>query len=391
MPATVVSHYRILGKLGAGGMGDVYRAEATLLDRSVALKFIKGTRSADQAALDRFLREARMAAALNHPHVCTVHEIGVQDDEYFLVMELLDGEPLDKRLMSGPLRPQELFAYADQITDALQAAHAKGIVHRDIKPANIFITQRGEVKVLDFGLAKIATVSDGATFDDSRGSGRLTEPGFLVGTPGFISPEQLRGEPADVRSDIFCLGATLYEMATGQPAFRGASAAMMVDAVLHAEPAPASRVNPAFPQCCEAVLAKCLEKDPELRYQSVTEMRRDLLRARRDVESAANGSRPMSARLPRRSIKPLVAAAAVLIVAAFAVLWLRSTRPAPAGGAHLQQRTLTSNSPENPVYAAAISPDGKYVAYADVTGVFLRLLETGETHTIALPPGFCFR
>jgi serine/threonine protein kinase len=388
MPDSIVSHYRITNKLGAGGMGDVYRAEDTLLARAVAIKFLKPTRNADQGAIDRFLREARLAASLNHPHVCTVHEIGEHGGEYFLVMEFLEGEPLDQRLMSGPLRPQELLAYADQITDALQAAHAKGIVHRDIKPANIFITSRGEVKVLDFGLAKAAALADDVTFDDSPKTGRLTAPGLLVGTPGFISPEQLRGEEADARSDIFCLGATLYEMATGKPAFRAASAAMMVDSVLHSQPTPPSRVNAVLPQCCDEILSKCLEKTPELRYQSVAELRRDLLRAKRDMESGQERSQPG---LPRRSLTPWIGAAALLIVVAIGMVWFRNVRSGPAAGGNLKQRTLTSNSPENPVYAAAISPDGKYLAYADVTGVFLRLLETGETHPIGLPPGFCFR
>jgi serine/threonine protein kinase len=388
MPDSIVSHYRITNKLGAGGMGDVYRAEDTLLARAVAIKFLKPTRNADQGAIDRFLREARLAASLNHPHVCTVHEIGEHGGEYFLVMEFLEGEPLDQRLMSGPLRPQELLAYADQITDALQAAHAKGIVHRDIKPANIFITSRGEVKVLDFGLAKAAALADDVTFDDSPKTGRLTAPGLLVGTPGFISPEQLRGEEADARSDIFCLGATLYEMATGKPAFRAASAAMMVDSVLHSQPTPPSRVNAVLPQCCDEILSKCLEKTPELRYQSVAELRRDLLRAKRDMESGQERSQPG---LPRRSLTPWIGAAALLIVVAIGMFWFRNVRSGPAAGGNLKQRTLTSNSPENPVYAAAISPDGKYLAYADVTGVFLRLLETGETHPIGLPPGFCFR
>jgi serine/threonine protein kinase len=390
MPKTVVSHYKILDKLGGGGMGDVYRAEDALLGRTVAVKFLKPTRNADPEAIDRFLREARMAAALNHPHVCTVHEIGEQDGEYFLVMEFLEGQPLDKRLISGPLRAEELLAYADQITDALQAAHAKGIIHRDIKPANIFITSHGEVKVLDFGLAKVAALADGVTFD-APDVGRPTAPGLLVGTPGFMSPEQLRGEQADARSDIFCLGATLYEMATGKPAFHGASAAMVVDSVLNAEPMPVSRVNPNLPMCCESMLAKCLEKNPDLRYQNVAELRRDLLRARRDLEGAHSGTRPLPAWAAPRNKAPLIALACLVVAIAVGLVWLRSPRRGPSAGGDLQQRTLTTNSPDNPVYAAAISPDGKYLAYADVTGVFLRLLESGETHAIALPPGFCFR
>ena len=373
-------------------MGDVYRAQDLLLNREVAIKFLKPTRNFDDAALDRFLREARSAAALNHPHVCTVHEIGEHEDEYFLVMELLDGEPLDKRLTRGPLSPRELLAYADQIADALQAAHAKGIIHRDIKPANVFVTARGEVKLLDFGLAKLTAAAEvGATLE-SGVPDRRTAPGLLLGTPGFISPEQLGGHDADVRSDIFCLGATLYEMATARPAFTAPSSAMMVDSILHAEPPPASRLNPSVPLSFEAVLAKCLEKNPELRYQSAADLRRDLLRVRRDLESGTNISRTSGRATSRRFTVPLpaVALAAVLVIAA-CVFWLLKGRPANPAGANLQQRTLTSNAADNPVYAAAISPDGKYLAYADLTGVFLRLLETGETHAIALPPGFCFR
>jgi eukaryotic-like serine/threonine-protein kinase len=389
MPDTVVSHYKIVGKLGGGGMGDVYRAEDTSLSRTVAIKFLKPTRNADPGAVERFLREARLAAALNHPHVCTIHEIGEHDGQYFLVMEFLEGEPLDRRLTSGALSPHELFTYAEQITDALQAAHAKGIIHRDIKPANIFVTLHGEVKVLDFGLAKAAALADDKTFDDTPGTGRITAPGLLVGTPGYISPEQLQGEEADVRSDIFCLGATLYEMATGKPAFRAASAAMMVDSVLHSEPVPASRLNPRLPLCCEAILAKCLEKNPDLRYQTVAEIRRDVQRAKRDVESGKDRTLLLPSK-PRKSRMPLLVGA-ILVLAAVGLLWFRNTRSAPGARGELQQRTLTTNSPENPVYAAAISPDGKYVAYADVSGVFLRLLESGETHAIGLPAGFCFR
>jgi serine/threonine protein kinase len=360
------------------------------LDRVVAIKFLKPTRHADQTALDRFLREARMAAALNHPHVCTIHEIGEHDDEYFLVMEFLEGETLDKRLASGPLRPEELFPYADQVTSALEAAHAKGIIHRDIKPANIFLTQHGGVKVLDFGLAKVASLADVATYTDSSASRSLTGHGILVGTPGFISPEQLRGEPADARSDIFSLGATLYQMATGKPAFGGTTAAVMVASVLHGEPVPAARANPALPPCCEAVLTKCLQKSPELRYQSVAELRRDLLQAERVFAAGKDAHSGVPAWMSRRSTIAVLASVVLAAAIAVGTLWFRAHPSSPAN-TNLQQRTLTSNAPDNPVYAAAISPDGKYLAYADVTGVFLRLLETGETHTIALPPGFCFR
>jgi eukaryotic-like serine/threonine-protein kinase len=394
--------FRVLEKLGAGGMGVVYKAEDTKLRRVVALKFLPPELSRDPQALERFQREAYAASALNHPNICTVYDVDEYDGHPFIAMELLEGQTLERRIGAKPLPTPELLDLAIQISDALEAAHTRGIIHRDIKPSNIFVTTRKHAKIVDFGLAKdtsgrqLARALPTASLNQNK----LTMPGVALGTVAYMSPEQARGEELDTRTDLFSFGAVLYEMATGRAPFCGSTSAIIFEAILNKTPVPAARINAEIPEKLGEIISKALEKDRDLRYQVASEMRSDLKRLKRDSDSGRSLPKPVAEnqvvpyvlhKTRRSGVAvwlrqhwPLLTAiiSAMLIVFA-AVLWYVESRP--AAKRQIQQRQLTTNSFENPVKSGAISPDGKYLAYSDAKRIYLKLIQTGETLAIPEP------
>jgi serine/threonine protein kinase len=389
---TRLGGYEIIARLGAGGMGEVYLAHDTRLGRRVALKVVPQNLAGDVDRRRRLEREAQAAARLNHPNIVTLFSFEEAAGVAFLTMEYVEGEPLTSSISDTGMPLDRLLPVAIAIADAVAAAHRAGIVHRDLKPANVMLTASGSrAKVLDFGLARL----HGAVIDRAAtATAPITEIGHIVGTVAYMAPEQAEGRETDARSDVFALGVMVFEMATGHRPFTGDSSISVITSILRDTPPSVTDINPGLPLEFARIVRRCLQKEPDRRYQTAVDLRNALEEVKQDSESGISASAvaPVAPAGTRRPWISIGAAVAVVTLAALGLraVWNRSSGDTRAPKIEIHERQVTSNPIEAPVFFAAISSDGRYVAYGDIHGLHIRFVDTGETRTVPVPPEFCF-
>jgi eukaryotic-like serine/threonine-protein kinase len=386
-----IAHYELAEQIGAGGMGQVYRAKDTKLGRHVAIKVLPVSFMQDPARRNRFEQEARALAALNHPNIASIYGFENDHDSCAIVLELVEGQTLDVRIEKGPIPLKEALRIARQLTEALEAAHEKGIAHRDLKPSNIKITVSGTVKVLDFGLAKVLAGERAQNLSQALTD---TGQGIILGTPAYMSPEQATGQGVDASTDVWAFGCVLFEMLTGRPAFAGDSTTEMIGAILSREPNWAL-LPKDLPESIRRLLRRCLDKDLRQRMHHIADARIELDETLSSLTTSTAMWAATATKMRWAAIAVVFAVGAVGLGALGAYLFImRSNRATESGRAETStviEKQITTNPIEDPVVFAAISPDGKYVAYNDSTAIRIRLIDTGETRTLSVPQNFCYR